>query len=43
LMWRLSWMRNNLSRAIKEAQKLLAKDEAKGAEGGSAEGVVAQG
>jgi hypothetical protein len=38
LMGRLSWMRNNLSRAIKEAQKLLAKDEAKGAEG-----VVAQG
>jgi hypothetical protein len=43
LMWRLSWMRNNLSRAIGKAQKLLAKDEAKGAEGGSAEGVVAQG
>ena len=26
LMGRLSWMRNNLSRAIKEAQKLLAKE-----------------
>jgi hypothetical protein len=26
LMWRLSWMRNNLLRAIEEAQKLLAKE-----------------
>jgi hypothetical protein len=43
LMGRLSWMRNNLSRAIEEAQKLLAKDEAKEVKGGSAEGIVAQG
>jgi hypothetical protein len=43
LMGRLSWMRNNLSRVIEETQKLLAKDEAKGAEGGLAEGVPAQG
>ena len=43
LMGRLSWMRNNLSRAIEEAQKLLAKGEARETEGGSAEGVVAQG
>jgi hypothetical protein len=43
LMWRLSWMRNNLSRAIEEAQKLLAKDETKEVKGGSAEDIVAQG
>ncbi len=43
LMGRLLWMRNNLSRAIEEAQKLLAKDEAKEVKGGSAEGIVAQG
>ena len=43
LMWRLSWMRNNLSRAIEEAQKLLAKGETRETEGGSAKGVVAQG
>jgi hypothetical protein len=39
LMGRLSWMRNNLSRAIEETQKLLAKDEAREVEGGSAEGM----
>jgi len=43
LMARLAWVRNNLSRAIEEAQKLLAKDEARETEGDSAEGVVAQG
>jgi hypothetical protein len=43
LMWRLSWMRNNLLRAIGKAQKLLAKDETREVEGGPAEGVVAQG
>jgi len=43
LMWRLSWMRNNLSRAIEEAQKLLAKDETREVEGGSAVSGVAQG
>jgi hypothetical protein len=36
-------MRNNLSRAIEEAQKLLAKDETREVEGGSAVSGVAQG
>jgi hypothetical protein len=36
LMWRLSWMRNNLSRAIEEAQKLLARGEVREVVGGSA-------